>query len=1441
MLEILASYVPDLIKRRLAIDPQPPSGPIAERFPAAVLFADISGFTALTERLAQRGPLGAEQLTQILNTYFKQLIDLIAAHGGDVVKFAGDALLALWPVFSFGPGLETSVTNSKAPIATASEANLAPVVLQATQCARAIQEWLDTYRPAAEVSLSLRLALGAGEVTTAHLGGLSGHWEVVVSGPPLTQVRAAGQKAEPGDIVLSPEAWEWVQSACAGQPLPAGNVRLESIHAPSPPASAVLPVLAPQAQAGLRAYIPNGVRARLDVGQVEWLAELRSVTVIFLNLPDLSHIISLAEAQRAIHALEKVLHHYEGTINKISVDDKGASLVAALGLPPLAHEDDVLRGLQAALAMQVELKRLGWRSAIGVATGRAFCGSVGGDLRREYTMIGDVVNLAARLMQAAPGDILCDAATYRGAQARFTFEVLPPLTLKGKAEPVAVYRPLGQARRSRLSQVSNTALIGRTKERQILLEQLQALARTGRAEGMIIVEGEAGIGKSRLVADLIEQARTLEVPCLVGGGDAIEKSSPYYAWRPIIRHLLQLLDRPTDGQSPHDQVLAQLAFKPEFLSLAPLLDPVLPFDWPDNEVTRQMSGQVRADNTNKFLVGLLADFPALSNRPYLLVLEDSHWLDSASWAVARLARRQIPHMLLVIVTRPLRDPVPAEYRQFLESPQTHHLALAPLAPAEVERLVRQRLGVKKLPGPVAALIREKAQGHPLFGEELAYTLRDQGIIRIEEGNCQLARGVSDLRGLDFPDTLQGVITSRIDQLRPQPQLTLKVASVIGHSFPVPALCEVYPIEADKPFLPDYLQTLRRLDIMQPDALKPDSTYLFKQIITQEIAYNLLPFAQRRRLHAETARWHERTYVADLDIFYPLLAHHWHKAGRPDQAIDYLEKAGEGALRAGAYQEAINFFQEALQLDSRPEGNKNGGLVSPQGSGHIADSPLRRARWERQLGQAYYGLGNLAESQQHLHRALALLGQPMQVGLSKVAAGVLGQLLQQIFHRAWSGIIRFRWPFGQQRQTAGGRLTTADIALEAARSYEHLAQMSYLANEAGPAIYAALRALNLAEQAEPSPELARGYAVVGGAAGVIPLHRQARAYGRRARKTARQMQDRSALAWVLTVTGAYSVGVGDWSDAETALKEAIALYDSFGDRRGWGDSLAVLGWADYFRGEFSRAPAWMTELYTTARASDNLEHQAWALFGRAIHLLRQGYTEATVAMLEEATNLFQRMPGSRLAEMDNYAALAVARLRQGAVHQAREAADVAAALRAQSSPTAFAALDGYANIAKVYLTLWEIEIGLDFRQPTLDRSKVESLNRTSNIHNLKSKAGRACKALHRYAWSYPIGRPQTWLWRGLYHWLNGQPGRAQTTWQRALAEAQRLHMPYDQALAHYEIGRHLAAGDPNRQPHLSRAVAIFAGLEAGYDLARARTALDDQRPSDRSERTTVRGY
>lgn len=201
LIETLASYLPNLIHRRLALDPTPISQPDSEHFGAAVLFADISGFTALTERLAQQGPAGAEELTHLLNTYFDQLIDLITDHGGDIVKFAGDALLALWPT------------------AGGSEFHLAAATYLAARCSLAAQKHLNAYEVTPGTQLSLKMAVGAGDVLTMHLGGAYSRWEFLVTGDPIVQVGFAGESARPGDVLLSPEAWRLVENVAKGAPL----------------------------------------------------------------------------------------------------------------------------------------------------------------------------------------------------------------------------------------------------------------------------------------------------------------------------------------------------------------------------------------------------------------------------------------------------------------------------------------------------------------------------------------------------------------------------------------------------------------------------------------------------------------------------------------------------------------------------------------------------------------------------------------------------------------------------------------------------------------------------------------------------------------------------------------------------------------------------------------------------------------------------------------------------------------------------------------------------------------------------------------------------------------------------------------------------------------------------------------------------------------------
>lgn len=1415
LIQTMASYVPALIARRLALDSTPIDAPLAERFPAAVLFADISGFTALTERLAQRGPAGAEELTQLLNAYFSRLINYINSYGGDVVKFAGDALIALWPA-----------TNSAGQ---PDPAQLSLVTRLAAQCSLEIQKTLNNYPAAEDVQLSLKLALGAGQVLTMHLGGGDGHWEFLVTGAPLLQVGTAGKYAQAGDIILSPEAWTLVQETGQGLPLtdPAHNgsahktegVRLENLLDPPPrPTMAPAIALPQQSETGLRAYIPDTILARLSAGQAGWLGELRRVTVIFVNLPDLDYTMPLEQAQAIMRALQTALYRYEGTVNKLSVDDKGVTLIAAMGLPPLAHEDDAARGVQAALDMQEALRQMKVHSSIGVTTGRVFCGSVGSPERREYTMIGDVVNLSARLMQAAGSNILCDAATYREVQASAAlelrlgvdldgsgevgdvphFEALEPIMVKGKANPIPVYRPCGDERMTVTPQLLQTSLVGRTGQQTLLAEQIQALLRSQDSR-IIVIEGEAGIGKSRLVEDLLHQTQSLGMARLIGAGSAIDRSTPYHAWRPVFKQLLKLDELANDPVLRRQHVLTILKsgiipapateqtapLPPDsnpknataWVRLAPLLDAVLHFDWPDNDITGQMSGKVRADNTHELLINLLqqaAQNGVATGALYMLVLEDAQWFDSASWGLTLLVAQRVKPLLLVIATRPPTDPQPDEYLQLQQLANAKKISLEPFTPEETEALICQRLGVEQLPAALAERIHAKAHGNPFFIEELVRALHESGLITVSQGTCQLAPEAGDLHSLRLPDTVQGVITSRIDRLTPAQQLTLKVASVIGRAFEYTTLHAIHPIQADKSRLVDYLGRLNRLEITQLQEPEPVPAYIFKQTITQEVAYNMMLFSQRRELHKAVAEWYEQHHTDDLSQYFSLLAFHWQAAEVPDKSMDYLEKAGEEALRNFANEEAVRFFTQALTLGQEQ-------YKKSQADGAVdAPSRLRQARWELKLGEAYVNWAKLAEGRSHLERGLKLLKHPLPAGKGTLAVDLLGQIFQQVLYRLWPG-----W--------RAGRLSARRATLlEAASAYEGLTAVYYFANETLLSLYAAFRSLNLAEAAGPSPELARGYTSVGAIIGFIPLHGIAEHYCHRALEAAQYIDDLSAKMWVSLGTGMYYAGVGNWVKSSQLLGQVIETAELVGDRSRWGDGVGNLAIVHYFQGNFARSAELSDNFYDVARRRNDIHNQAWALRGKVYCLLARNDLSEAGNCLEEIKNLLAQ--DSHIVDealrIDLNGLLALVHLRRAQPEPARQAAQQALALSKQTMPTSYLSLPGYAATAETCMALWAA-------QPD----------------NLPAKqaAQQACKALGGYARVFPIGRPRLYLWQGVYHWLAGRKNKAQKLWAKSLAAAQQLALPYDEALAHHEIGQRLPADNPERARHLQQAQEILARL------------------------------
>ncbi len=1373
----LSSYVPNLIIKKLAQNPVIPDEPSLERFKAVVLFADISGFTGITERLVAQGPEGVETISQILNDYFSRMVETIHAYGGDVVKFAGDALLAIWH--------EDEGYNAS---------------IQAASCALTLQKNLHDYSPIENVLLSMRIGLGVGDAVVANIGGLMQRWEFAITGSPVVQASLAQRNALPGKVNISPEMLEQLGAKATIE-----NDVLLALDSPTQPdhtPKAMIPISSDAIKA-LQAYIPAAI-ANFSAGQVGWTAELRHVTVLFIELPDFGQADvqapapdiqarRLAGAQMVMRLLQETLYRYEGSINKIAVDDKGVNLLAAMGLPPFAHSDDPIRGVLAALDIVEQIQKLGLVCRIGVATGMAFCGSIGSSVRREYTIIGQVVNLAARLKVAATSmdkkklHILCDTATYEAARGRVIFERLPAISLKGIDYLVPIYQPTGRAS-STTHQTSR--LIGRIPERTLLIERLAAL-KEGKG-GLIVLEGEAGMGKTSLVDDFLQSAEQMGIKIFVGAGDAIEKSASYHAWRPIFRQLFGF-ENPLDGAEAGRQgniPLTNIQLNeistflretfPEIAELAPLLNAVLPVDFAENNRTRQIQGQARAHDTQRLLGALLEN--STRNIPSVIVLEDAHWLDSASWALIKMVANMLPNICILIVTRPFGDQQPADYARLKELPDSLLLNLQPMPTEDALVLVCLRLGVRSLPLAVSDLITQKAEGHPFFSEELAYALRDANFLDIKDGECQLNASVEEINSF-IPNTIQGAITSRIDRLTPQQQLTLKVASVIGRVFAVRVLRDIHPMGIERPLVEEHLSRLEQLDLTPLDTPDPDLTYIFKHIITQEVAYNLMLFAQRKQLHRTVAEWYEVTYAEDLSPYYSLLAHHYSQSEERAKAIEYLVKAGEQALMQFANQEAIGFLSEALDLANTDQ---------PR----TPEARLKRAYWERLLGRAYLGMGNLPRTKEHLYRSLELLGRPMPIARSGVALLALQQLFIQILHLAFPHLFIVN-PAGRSAPSPAENERRMAIF----ENYDHLFEIFYFTSDRILSVITGLNALNISEEVVPFVGRAQALINMGFISGIIGVKKLSQRYQSQAIEIAEAHDDLIVKNWVILISNLYRMGnQGTSQQIQTAFNHLEQSYESIGDMRRYGEARTLRSLSHFYAAEYQRNLELTTDFYTRLQKTSEMQQKIWSLQGQSRSLILMGRSQDAIRALNEA-QIYLANNIDLASETIVTGLLARALWQAGEHSKAREAAEHAAWIVVGASLTTFSAQIGFDSIANTLLAILEEQAANNqpLEAPLLQLTK------------------KVLRASHRFARAFPIHLASLYRSEGLYAWLTGNKKAARMAWQKSIDIASNAHMLYDEGMAHFELGRH-AEGD-ERKLHLRKAATIFEKIGAEYDLKR----------------------
>jgi len=691
-------------------------------------------------------------------------------------------------------------------------------------------------------------------------------------------------------------------------------------------------------------YTPRHLAEEILTTRSALEGERKQVTVLFCDLVGSTPLADRLGPE-GMHALLNrffefalsAVHRYGGTINQFL----GDGFMALFGAP-LAQEDHTRRAVLAALELHQNIQgrplelppELGMSSPclevrMGLHMGTVVVGSIGDNLRMDYTAVGDTTHLAARLQQTAePGMILISESASHLVQNDVLMEPLGAMVVKGKADAVSVYQVMGRSASrpdfDRGGRRRLTRFVGRQGELQALHEQFESVAK---GQGRVVeITGEPGMGKSRLIHEFRRRmaatpALTMHAHCVSYG-----HTMPYLPVLDLLRHLCGLSDTDWLDITEDDirRPLQALGLDPE--TWAVYLLHALGLKTATERLASLGSEVVK---TRMFEILLSMCLGHSKQQPLIVVVEDLHWIDRSSEDFLSLLVEHIQSaaILLLLTYRPdYRTP----WRGHAEITQ---IALQRLSPSDSLTVVHSVVQQKTFPYTLAQMILAKTDGNPLFLEELSRAVATHGDWRAENG---------------VPDTIQGVLMARIDQLPDTAKRLLQTASVLGRTVSVPLLAAIW--EAPEA-LDTALQALKQQDFLYEDQLHGELVYLFTHALTQEVAYESLLTSRRRRLHAAVGQALEAAYATGLEDAYDRLAYHYSKAEQTDKAITYLCGLAAEAVRHHAHAEAILALQDALHHSEK--------LPDEQARTALAlDLHLR-------LAHSLYALGRYPEALTHL--------------------------------------------------------------------------------------------------------------------------------------------------------------------------------------------------------------------------------------------------------------------------------------------------------------------------------------------------------------------------------------------------------------------------------------------------------------------------------------------
>lgn len=962
-----------------------------------LLFSDVSGFTALSERLAAFGPEGAERLTTVMNQYFTAMLEILAWSGGILLKFAGDATLVYFPEQEAGAQAGWAVRAGQRML-------------------RAMSDFTRVETPAGAVNLRMKIGLATGDFLAASVGSEK-RMEYVVLGQAIAETMAAeGLATGGGQLVLNAATTPHLDPQVALKDLRNGFYLLErsegeelddfEIKAEARRARGAIPwdasphAIMAQVQVALRQiqalipYLAPELIERIVVHARKrgMGSEYRPTTVLFCNFfgsEELLEIWGARGTQRVTRlidayfsAMNDMVARYGGIVSRVDPYSTGTKMLILFGAP-VAHEDDPQRAVSAALGMNAELEALDeiWRrkfarhlpkdweaplirQRFGITYGETFAGQVGSSTRREYTVMGDDVNLAARLMSAAEtGRILLSKPVHDAVEGYFVLTERAPMRVKGKREPIPVFQVEGPhddtlANRAR----SRGEFIGREAE---LARAEAIMGRVLAGCGVILtIQGAAGIGKSHLADEILKRAAVQNVRILLNQCRSYNAETPMAPWGMLLRalagitsvdynpqvHLRKFQRLMEDLELPSKVGLplgALIGLRRSDLQAEAQGDAVAEETAPSSEEAGELldlvkRGKVRRRGSSLDVLGQIergvpsgagqtwAQMPAqLSQReqdelyeailalltnlssaaPLVIFFEDAHWMDTPSRELLRSLNQRIENLpLLFLLAQRGEDP-----RGLGKSEEI--ITLEPLNQADTTELVAHLLV-----SDLAQVIHEQSLGNPLYVDEITRWFKRSHNISAEELN----------NVLHTSDFLQKLVLSGLEGLPEAQREIAKAASVIGQEFRTGEIQALLPSSMDIVSLSNHLRGLVRERLITLTEVGADARYAFQQTLVRDILYNSLPYEQRRELHARAAQYLstplskrrkvQARIAAALEAapaINPLqeaetIAHHFEKADQWLPAAKNLLAAGDHAWGQQAYEKASAYYQRASQ-------------------------------------------------------------------------------------------------------------------------------------------------------------------------------------------------------------------------------------------------------------------------------------------------------------------------------------------------------------------------------------------------------------------------------------------------------------------------------------------------------------------------------------------------